>query len=510
MPAEFPESSMVKARATLNCVHRELQRNPAAALPRVIQLIKELSGKIDAVTVDHLAELIGQDMVTATRIMEIARTMGYNPEGVEITSIIQAIHIIGFNKIRNLAISLLISRNVSDRKIPPETQEISLISLVAAFVGQATMSRIDAMIDDEAFICSALRSYGDLVLSLFLPEDYRLAAGGGRRRFEEVFGLVPARLGHQLLRRAKLPELLVNGLKEATSQKVGAVVYDRADLLLVVSHFANRLCALLNETSLTQRGYAEGMEALLGEFRENIGLGRGGVEEVLEETAQKLGAFRHVLGEMPCRSPLLRHLEMLRGGEEIRPAPAVSGSARGAGEEVVDSGGGSVSFHRVFAEGVARIDALKQAVPLDPKRILQSAAQTIKAGLDLDHCLVLAADPGTSSFVAVTGTPGRLLAAVENRRLVDPAVKSIFSICLTREEDVVARDPGEERIRKFIPDWIHELAGRHPFLLLPVRKEGRTAVIFCGFVVPPRHLSVGTARIQETKKLRRHLLDVVD
>ena len=64
-------------------------------------------------SVTDLAETISRDSTTMTRIIAIAGSLGYNPNGNEITSIHQAIGQIGFERIRVLAVSLLLLFYVS-------------------------------------------------------------------------------------------------------------------------------------------------------------------------------------------------------------------------------------------------------------------------------------------------------------------------------------------------------------------------------------------------------------
>ena len=96
------------ASQTIARIQQSLRTNEAASLPEVIKLIEELSSRAFSISVQELADLISRDTMVTAKVIQSANTFGYNPFGQTVTTVTQAIHVVGFNKIRNLALSMLL------------------------------------------------------------------------------------------------------------------------------------------------------------------------------------------------------------------------------------------------------------------------------------------------------------------------------------------------------------------------------------------------------------------
>ena len=164
-----------RARATLAKVRSGLDKGQLPVMGQVVALIREISEKADQMSAQDLAKAISSDPSTMSRILAIASTMGYNPGGAEITSISQAVIVIGFERIRNLAVSVLLLKNVDQQGGAETNREIAGLSLAGGLFAACLSKRIGGVEPDLAFLCGALRSYGRMLMSSFLQEEYEKA-----------------------------------------------------------------------------------------------------------------------------------------------------------------------------------------------------------------------------------------------------------------------------------------------------------------------------------------------
>ena len=102
------ESLAAKADRTLACVRQGIESGQVPMVSELIRIIREISAKADTLSIGELAEYIDREPSTMARIVAIANSLGYNPAGVQMTSVHQAIVAVGFERLRNLAISLLL------------------------------------------------------------------------------------------------------------------------------------------------------------------------------------------------------------------------------------------------------------------------------------------------------------------------------------------------------------------------------------------------------------------
>jgi len=119
-----------RGRETVACVRAGLDSGKSASIAQIVELIREVTCKFETISVQELGEVIGRDLLTMSRVISVAHTLGYNPDGVEIGTIIQAIHVIGLNKIRHLTLSLMLVQNPSSDAVI-EKRNVAVFALVS-------------------------------------------------------------------------------------------------------------------------------------------------------------------------------------------------------------------------------------------------------------------------------------------------------------------------------------------------------------------------------------------
>ncbi|HQF40494.1 MAG TPA: HDOD domain-containing protein [Opitutaceae bacterium] len=120
------------ASQTIARIQQALRSNEAASLPEVIKLIEELSDRAFSISVQELADLISRDTMVTAKVIQAANTFGYNPFGHTVTTVTQAIHVVGFNKIRNLALSMLLIEKALHGSQPEALRESAALSAVTS------------------------------------------------------------------------------------------------------------------------------------------------------------------------------------------------------------------------------------------------------------------------------------------------------------------------------------------------------------------------------------------
>src|SRR6478609_6696193 len=125
------------AAQTMDRARSAMETTRIASLPEVVKLLRALSGNSQQVSVLDLAEVIQSDPVVMAKVVGAANMFAYNPNGVEVTSVSQAIHVIGYERIRTLAMSLMLAEQISRTHSPDTQREYAAQSLLAGCLAQA-------------------------------------------------------------------------------------------------------------------------------------------------------------------------------------------------------------------------------------------------------------------------------------------------------------------------------------------------------------------------------------
>jgi hypothetical protein len=315
-----------KAKVTLARVHAGLDSRVVPMVGQVVRIIRDISGKADRMSVNDLAESINSEPTTMGRIVSMAGSVGFNSHGAEIKSIHHAISLIGFDRVRSLAISILLFEHAQSDHTAAANRELAGAAFVGGLVS-SEMARRLMMVDPElAFICGALRGYGRMLAATFMPVEYARAAQAAvpenpDAAFKAVFGLAPLDLARQLLGGMQMPRPITNTFVSLSTLTRRKAAGNATTALIAAAEFGLRTAELLQSPGLTVDGFEIRMEHLSREYDAPFLLTRSGARDLLQHLVDVLECFRFRAGSYVGSVQLFRRMERLI---TERPLPAAS------------------------------------------------------------------------------------------------------------------------------------------------------------------------------------------
>jgi HD-like signal output (HDOD) protein len=496
------------AEITVRRVREGLARSDTACVTEVLDVLQEMSQRADCLSIQDLAALIGRDLTTVTKVMKAAHCLGYNPAGVEVTTLAEAITVIGFDKVRNLVLSLLLIETAEARGGAVEAREVAALALTSALTAQTLATQAGSPHADQAFVCAALRQYGKLLLCTFLTEDYQNAMalvqeGSPETAFQTVFGLTTFELAHHILAEANLPKLISNSIQPVSPLLLQAANPSDGDRLLLISDFATRVCATIARTDLTAEQCQAALAQLVRGAMRSLALSEEDLLETLQTVDEVLSTFARVHGVSRFSSGLITRLRCLAEGKPWQVEPGARPRTRSSGTEFTTAAA-TAKGRDPLAEAIADVERLIRAGGSEPRSVFSAAARGIRAGLRLRSCLIFFPEASGPLFAPTIGS-GPLFDALRNQAVLNPQHRDVFSVCLDRGEDAVIQDPSDAKIAPFIPDWFQRAVGTGPLVLLPVQDPLGVFAVICGVVGPGERVELSAPRLQQLRALRAHL-----
>ncbi len=203
--------SLQRVRARIATINARL-REDLPVLPKIVSEISEAT-RDDKSAAEDLANIILKDQTLTARVLRMINSVPYHRR-VKATTISQAVILIGFDAIRNLAISIALY-GMLDRK----SESLTMLyrhSLTVAVLSRILAERIAYPEPEEALIAGLIHDIGRLVLVKYFPEEYKrietlVATGKSRIEVElDVIGANHAQIGEEILSEWKLAESLRN------------------------------------------------------------------------------------------------------------------------------------------------------------------------------------------------------------------------------------------------------------------------------------------------------------
>lgn len=184
-------------------------------LPVVASKLLQLTSKEDT-TLSDIADLIAQDISLSAKVLKVSNSAFYSfPQ--QISSIKQAVAILGTNAVRSLVLSFsfLAMKNgaISSRFNFDTFWERSLASAVAA---KLLLEKVKDADTDEILLSGLLQNLGELILARTFPKEYEQVLHAVEEKHaeliaveEEIFNGNHAFIGYEVARHWGFPDVLL-------------------------------------------------------------------------------------------------------------------------------------------------------------------------------------------------------------------------------------------------------------------------------------------------------------
>jgi putative nucleotidyltransferase with HDIG domain len=189
------------------------------AFPKSVQRVLELTRDVNSTPKD-LVEVIDKDPVLTVKILKVVNSAYYSlPK--QITSVGHAVVFLGFNTIKNLALSIAaIGMLPKSNEAGFDGQQYLLHSLATAAIAKQLALKVDDADPMDCFIAGLLHDFGKVVLAQFMPQEFRAALKGSQEHgislhmaLRSVLGVDHAVVGAMLVEKWRFAPHLVETIR---------------------------------------------------------------------------------------------------------------------------------------------------------------------------------------------------------------------------------------------------------------------------------------------------------
>lgn len=255
--------------------------------PEVVVRVRKVLGD-DNVSVQKVARVIGAEPAFAARIMHLASSVAFNPDGRPITDLKRAITRMGFNNVRSAAMSFAVSQLRDAARLKharDQLTEIWMQSTLVAAICYFVARRHPEINADEAMLAGLMHGIGKLYVlgrADAYPDLFEDPA-----TLAQVMRDWHASIGQAILEAWGFPEVVASAVGE--QEDIDRAVFGHADLTDVLT------------VSVLVAAYAEHPEDLelnMQGVRAFTRLGLNGEEcaAILKESEKDIADLRRALG----------------------------------------------------------------------------------------------------------------------------------------------------------------------------------------------------------------------
>ena len=189
------------------------------AFPKSVQKILELTRDVNCSPKD-LVQVIDKDPVVTVKVLRVVNSAYYSlPK--QITSINHAVVYLGFNTIKNLALSIAaIGMLPANNAAGFDGGQYLLHSLSTAGIAKQLALRVDGADPMDCFIAGLLHDFGKVVFAQFMPHEFKKALEISQQNnsslhlaLRELVGSDHAVVGAMLVEKWRFPSDLIETVR---------------------------------------------------------------------------------------------------------------------------------------------------------------------------------------------------------------------------------------------------------------------------------------------------------
>jgi putative nucleotidyltransferase with HDIG domain len=228
-------------------IFNEIPVFPAVAI-KTLQVISNENGQLRS-----LSELITTDAAISGQILHMANSALFGVR-VEVTSIFQAIHILGLERVKALVVTVAMKAYLGSSIDAPALRACWRHGLACATVAEK-LARFTFMEPDVAYTAGLLHDVGRLALIAGYPSEYAALLtdletnpGDALERERNLFGLDHCQVGRQLVDMWNLPKMFAaitsQHHEQATAGESPFLTTVRQSCVIADALGFNAVCAL--------------------------------------------------------------------------------------------------------------------------------------------------------------------------------------------------------------------------------------------------------------------------
>lgn len=490
-------SSASSSRGTLDFLLRRMRhKSDFPALSESIVRIQSMANS-EKESVNSVTNEILKDVALTNKLLRLVNSAHF-ARGGSISTVSRAVSLVGFNGIRNMALSLVLLEHMTDKAHAAQLKEEFLRSLMAGSLGAELCPSVRE--SEETFIGAMFQNLGRLLVQYYFPEEARAVrtlVQNTREPMTEhaaalsVLGMSFEDLGQGIAKAWGLPTPIVRCMSKPQGSPPQSTPQDAAERLRWVALAANDIADVLLHTD--PKDVDRMVEQTTAKYVRAMGLSAKDVQTATVKARKKLvelavameikvapqsaaakllkvpeeSAAPHGHGHEPTTNASLAGLEL--HATHTAPAPLNMVQAQGEAAEEATS---RVRMADTLAAGIQDItNAMVEDFKLSD--VLRMILETMFRAMELDRIIFCMRDAKTEMLTGRFGLGAGVDAYVKVFRThLKASTPDLFAIVCNKGVDTMISDSSESRIAQRLPGWYHSGLNAPTFLLLPLQIKG--------------------------------------
>jgi serine/threonine protein kinase len=507
-PEDDSKRSGEGKQSTLDFLLRRMRhKTDFPALSESVSAINRIANS-ETESISKLSNTILKDFALTNKILRLVNSVYYRQAGGgSISTVSRAVVVLGFEAVRNIAITVLLFEHMQNKANANQLKEEFLRANLAGILGKDISAAAKMRDLEQTFICSLFNSLGRLLSQYYFPEESdeirRVISQKNCTEDQaalQVLGISFEEMGIAIARQWGFPPLIVGSMRNLPAG-VARKAVNQEDRLRLVSNFSNELCRVIS--LVTPEARDKEMKKVMARFSEAIALSEHDVMQTVKRSVEEVSEFAQIIHLNTQQTQFGRQMRAFAkvhasqadaavDGENASDSAATGelGSTSGqAAEETVDA-------QAILMAGIQDIsNTLVEGFKLND--ILRIILETMYRAMGFKRVILCIRDAKSGCMQGRFGFGPNANEVAKAFRFPLTFTPDIFHAATSKGVDILISDIDEAKIASRIPDWYRKAVTAHSFVLLPLNIKGNSvALIYAdrdeagGINIPENQLSL--------------------
>ena len=491
-PAETEEQK----QSTLEFLLRRMRhKSDFPALSDSVSAINKLMAS-EKESINKLSDTILKDYALTNKILRLVNSAFYRQAGGgAISTVSRAVIVLGFDAVRNIAITVLLFEHLQDKGNADELKEGFLRASLAGLLARDMGKKVMPGEMEEAYICALFYVLGELLAQYYFPEEVNAIRNlmqskqiSQRAASAQVLGLSFEDLGIGIAQSWGFPATILHSMHHLPSGAIPRpATHD--DMMRLVAGFANEVCSGISSCTPEDRNKI--IRGMVDRFGASLAVSENGLQVTVEQSFDDLKEFVSILHVSLKQSLFARQVKVFIGtpakaavdqgqadlaatlaNTVLAIAPVYSGET--------DAGTAASTYvQSVLTAGIQDIsNSLVEDFTLND--ILRIILETMYRAMGFRRVLLCLKDENTDMMVGRFCFGSETGDLARKFRLPIAFEPDVFHLSMQKAVDIIITDIDDPKIAERIPRWYRERVNAKTFVLFPLTlKNGPVALIYC-------------------------------
>jgi len=513
-PEDDAAASGEGKQSTIDFLLRRMRhKSDFPALSESVSAINKIANS-ETESINKLSNSILKDFALTNKLLRLVNSAYFRPAGGgSISTVSRAVIVLGFEAVRNIAITVLLFEHLQNKANANQLKEDFLRANLAGILAKDISAAAQMRDLEQTFICSLFHSLGRLLSQFYFPEESdeirRVIAQKNcseDNAAAQVLGISFEDMGIAIARQWGFPPLIVGTLRKLPSGQVKKPV-TQEDRLRVLSGFSNELCDVIAQATPEARDRE--MKKAMARFADVMSLDQKELQQTVQRAVEEVADFARIIHLNMQQTTFGKQMQLFarHGGQESAAVDRQDGtdfmgqtilhdnSSLATGDPE-DTGSLTVDAQDILTAGIQDIsNTLVDGFKLND--ILRIILETMYRAMGFKRVVLCIRDAKSGCMQGRFGFGPEANEVAKAFRFPLSFTPDIFHAATSKGVDILISDINDPKIAERIPEWYRKAVPAHSFVLFPLNIKGApVALIYAdrdepgGISIPEKELSL--------------------